>query len=387
MQPDRTSPHPRILPGLVIALALSLALLRPVASAPAAGHAVFYPGASLRFGHLSVEDGLSQNTITALLQDEQGYIWVGTQDGLNRYDGYTFTQFRNFPSDPKSISANSISALLEDDGGTMWIGTSGGGLDRYDPSDETFTRFLPDPKDPISLGSASVTTLLQGTNGRIWVGTLGGLDLLDPATGRFTHFQSRENDPLTLSSDSISALAQAGGGKIWVGTSAFGTSGSGLNRLDLSTGKVERIPPDGLCLNSPNISSLLVDQSGSLWVGNGGSGLPGGGLDTWNPVSGNCQHFDSGSTHGQFINDNVTQLMLDREYRLWVAFRGGGVVHMEPGTPGTFSSVRHDSSDPDSLSSDNVSTLFQDRSGVLWMGSFDAGPQPAQPGKPAVPHL
>ena len=357
-----------------VAIAIfSLILLRPVTAAPISDGVVFYPGASLRFDHLNSDNGLSQNAILALLQDRQGYIWVATQDGLNRYDGYSFTHFRNIPSDPDSISYNSLSALYEATDGYLWVGTLGGGLNRYDPKTGKFAHYLPAPANPGSLGNPIITTIFPGGVDKLWVGTLGGLDLLDTATGRFTHFHNNGSNMSTLSSNAISVIAKAADGKLWIGTGAYGTSGEGLNLFDPATGKSEHIPPNGLCLNSPNISSILVDRDGSLWVGHGGSGLPGGGLDHFNPNSGECQHYDARTTNGQFRNNNVIHLLTDRDNRLWITFWGGGIARMEPDSPGTFASIRHDTADPDSLSSDNASTLYQDRSGVLWLGTFDAG--------------
>ena len=358
--------------GIISICMLSLILRQPGVAALASDGVVFYPGASLRFEHLTITDGLSQNAVLALLQDEQGYIWVGTQDGLNRYDGYSFTYFKNDPNDPNSISFNSVSALYEDGDGTLWVGTLGGGLNHFDPRTNKFVHFLPDPADPASLGNPIITQIISGGNGKLWVGTLGGLELLDKSTGKFKHFRDYESGPAMLKSDAISAIAPTADGKLWIGTGAFGTAGDGLSRFDPQTRKSERVQPKGLCLVSPNISSILVDLDGSLWVGHGGSGLPGGGLDHFNPVSGECQHYDA-RTNGQFSNDNVIQLFFDRDRRLWISFWGGGVLRMEPGSRGVFASIRHDTADPDSLSSDNVSTLFQDRSDVLWVGTFDAG--------------
>jgi signal transduction histidine kinase/ligand-binding sensor domain-containing protein len=364
--------HRRIFSVLFIGI-LSLIIFQPVNSAPLAYDVVFYPGASVHFGHLTIDDGLSQNAVPVLLQDSRGYIWAGTQDGLNRYDGYTFIQFRNDPANPTSISHNSISALYEDSGGYIWVGTSGGGLNRFDPLTKKFSRYLPETGNPDSLGNPVVTTIVEAWKNWLWVGTLGGLDLLDTSTGKFTHFRNDGSDPSTLSSNAISVITPATDGKLWVGTGAFGTVGAGLNLFDPLTRKAERVAPNGLCLNSTSISSLLVDRTGSLWVGHGGSGLPGGGLDNFNPQTGSCQHYDVNTTDGQFTNDNVIQLLFDRDSHLWISFWGGGILRMESNLPGTFTSIRHDSVDPDSLSSDNTSALMQDNSGILWVGTFDAG--------------
>lgn len=345
----------------------------PVALAASAPDVVFYPGASLPFQHLTIQDGLSQNNISAVLQDSQGYIWIGTQDGLNRYDGYNFIHYRHDPHDPNSISYNNISALFEDAEGRLWIGTWGGGLNRYDPVTGNFAHFLSDTNNPASSVNSVVTSIAKGGSGQLWVGTLGGLERLDPTTGSFAHFRSNQTNPSTLSSNAISSITPNGDGRFWIGTGAYGTTGAGLNLFDPATGQAERVPSNGLCLKSPNVSTILVGRDGTLWVGHGGSGLPGGGLDHYSPFTGSCDHYDTSTTNGQFTNDNVIQLLFDRDNRLWVTLWGGGILRMEPGTPGRFASIQHDSNDPESLSSDNASALLQDRSGVLWVGTFDAG--------------
>src|SRR6185369_2767063 len=119
----------------------------------------FAPGSIVRFEHLSIEDGLSQNAGLDIFQDSRGYLWIGTQDGLNRYDGYSFKVYKHDPEDPNSISHNSILKIAEDDNGILWIGTWGGGLNRYDPVTETFTSYQHDPNDPSSLSNDTVTSL------------------------------------------------------------------------------------------------------------------------------------------------------------------------------------------------------------------------------------
>src|SRR5512133_2452295 len=119
----------------------------------------FAPGSIVRFEHLSIEDGLSQNAGLDIFQDSRGYLWIGTQDGLNRYDGYSFKIYKHDPDDPTSISHNSILKITEDQKGDLWIGTWGGGLNRYDPVTEQFIRFQHDPDNPASISDDTVTTL------------------------------------------------------------------------------------------------------------------------------------------------------------------------------------------------------------------------------------
>jgi signal transduction histidine kinase/ligand-binding sensor domain-containing protein len=346
-------------------------LSRPV-RADSNGGVNFYPGTVIRFDQIRMEQGLSQNAILALLQDSRGYLWVGTQDGLNRYDGYGMTQFKANPNDPNSLSFNSVISLYEDPDGFLWIGTWGGGLNRYNPATNQFTRFLPDPNDPASLSNAVVTSIIQDEHGRMWVGTLDGLDLYYPATGKFIHFHSDIANPTTLSSNAISVITPTEDGKLWIGTGAFGTFGNGLNLFDPSSGETTRFTTYGNCLKSPNISSIAVGKNGNLWIGHGGSGLPGGGVDEFDPISSGCWHFE-GSYGTQYTNNNVTRLLFDQDDRLWVTIWGGGLLYMDPDKPGMFANIRHDAADTESLSSDNTSTLLLDRSGVLWVGTFDSG--------------
>ncbi|MCP4601187.1 MAG: hypothetical protein GY847_11800 [Proteobacteria bacterium] len=131
-------------------------------------------GQRLRFEHVSLEQGLSQSTVFCILQDSQGFIWFGTEDGLNKYDGYTFTVYKHDPEDSNSLSGNRIQAILKDDSGTLWIGTSDGGLDRYDRKLDRFTHYRNDPNDLSSLSDDDITAIYQDRDGVLWIGTGGG---------------------------------------------------------------------------------------------------------------------------------------------------------------------------------------------------------------------
>ena len=353
-----------------IVLVLALIFVQPAVSAP--GAVTFAPGAHLRFEHLTIDDGLSQNAGLALLQDRQGYLWIGTQDGLNRYDGYTLIHFKHDPDNPQTISANSIIALYEDRDSFLWVGTWGGGLNRFDPLSGQFTRYLPDPQNPASLIHPIVTDIVQDESGVFWVATLGGLERLDPVTGVFTHFIHDPTDSNTLSSNAISVIVPAADGKLWLGTGAFGVPGAGLNLFDPATGAAQRFEQTGECLASPNISDILPDSQGNLWIAFGGYAIPGGGLDRYHPLTGACSHFDNTRTFDNQITDNnLTDLTFDRDGALWITSWSSGVWRMSPG--GEFSGIHHNPADPESLSNDNTFSILQDRSGVIWVGTLSAG--------------
>lgn len=356
--------------SLLIIIFLALSDIRPTAAKER--DISFAPGAHLRFEHLTIDDGLSQNAGLSLLQDRQGYLWIGTQDGLNRYDGYNLTQFRHDPENPNSLGHNGIIALFQDKAGILWVGTWGGGLNRYDPNTGQFTRYTPDPANPASLGHPVVTDITQDENGIFWIGTLGGLERFDPATGLFTHFRHNPSDPASLGSDAISVIVPAGDGKLWIGTGAFGTPGAGLNLFDPATGQAQRFPTSGECLASPNISDILPDSQGNLWIALGGYGVPGGGLDRYNPQTGACAHFDNARTfNNQITDNNLTDLAFDRDGALWITSWSSGVWRMAPN--GEFIGIHHNQADPESLSNDNTFSVLPDRSGVIWIGTLSAG--------------
>ena len=161
--------------------------------------------APLRFEHLSLEDGLSQNAVLSMLQDRQGFLWFGTQDGLNRYDGYNFTVFKTDPENPSSISLASILDIEEDPDGLLWLGTWGGGLNRFDPATGKAVRFQNDPSAADSLGNDVVASVFGDSQGRLWIGTMGGgLNRLDRQTGRFVRYVHDSADPNSIASDYVS---------------------------------------------------------------------------------------------------------------------------------------------------------------------------------------
>ncbi|MCB0293426.1 MAG: histidine kinase, partial [Calditrichaeota bacterium] len=156
--------------GRWLGLTLIILILLGLAGRPVGAWA---QSGNIRFDRISIEDGLSQSTIYAILQDRQGFMWFGTQDGLNKFDGYRFTVYKNDPDDLTTIADNFIRAIYEDHDGNLWIGTNGG-LNRFDPNTETFTRFQHDPNDPHSLSDDIVRAIYEDEAGVMWLGTGNG---------------------------------------------------------------------------------------------------------------------------------------------------------------------------------------------------------------------
>src|SRR5215208_1352456 len=211
----------RIIPILTILILFIFSFPLGTAAQPmepgSNGDSDIVPGSIVRFEHLSIENGLSQNAGLAIFQDSKGYLWIGTQDGLNRFDGFTFKVFKHDPDDPHSISHNSVIAMTEDKDGYLWIGTWGGGLNRFDSATETFVRYVYDSNVSSSLSNHTVTSIKQDASGAIWVGTLGGLDRYNPQTNGFDHFRNDPNNPNSLSSDAISVIFEDSSRQLWIG--------------------------------------------------------------------------------------------------------------------------------------------------------------------------
>ncbi len=479
--------------------------------------------ANVRFDRLTISDGLSQSTVMSVAQDSRGFMWFGTQDGLNRYDGQHFLILRADESDPSSLPANTIHALATGKAGSLWVGTEGGGLADLDVFSNRTRVFRHEPADPASLAENWVTALARDGRGQIWVGLKSaGVDLYLPENARFRHFVpppasgcSAEVSSLGVQGEAavlvgtrhglcrldteagawqpvalkgargplqILAIAPDGNGAVWVGTDqglfVIGGDGSqrhfvhdpahpgqglsndevhallvdsrgnvwigtqhGLDRYLPQTGSFRHFrttPGDPKSISDDNIGSLMEDASGLIWIGTLSNGVskfnprhevfqsistsatPGAGLsdavvwsvvqndqgDLWigtesglnryDPATGKVRQFrHEDSDPASLANDNVRDLLVDGQGRLWLATRGGGLDRYDPARHG-FDHFRHADADPDSLASDDLLTLVADGDRGLWIGTAGAGlehlsfatgkfrhfpPQPADPNR------
>jgi ligand-binding sensor domain-containing protein/signal transduction histidine kinase len=332
------------------------------------------PFQTLRFDNYSVTEGLSQSSALSLLQDSRGFLWVGTEDGLNRFDGTNFRIYRADPDDPSSLSNNYVGALAEDKNGNLWIGTYGGGLNRYDPDKETFTQYRADPQDPSSLSDNQVLSLHVDTGGRVWVGLRGeGLDRFDPVAESFIHYQHDPNNPNSLSQGDVLVLAEDNLGMLWVGTSG------GLNRLDPDTGIITRYMHDPSDVDTPSadpILELYVDRFGSLWIGTVR------GLDKFTPASERFEHylFDANNPEG-LSHPNVTSIIEDPAGGIWIGTENG-LNYLNRMTR-QFASFQHHAQDPASLIRNEIEDLLIDESGGLWVGTYGGGMSRTDPRRAA----
>jgi ligand-binding sensor domain-containing protein/signal transduction histidine kinase len=313
---------------------------------------------SLRFERLGLEQGLSQESVLNILQDRAGFIWIGTQAGLNRYDGYKVKIFRNDPLDRSSLVDNYVMASYEDSAGRLWFGTKGG-LTRFDPARQSFERF---PAPGTLLQSNQLVLAITGDRaGGLWLGTADGLKHFDPATRQYREFRHDRNDPASLTDDRVNAVAFDPQGNLWVGTS------DGLDRLapgarQFTHYRVGLLPAEG---KRNEVTALSMGPRGTLWVGTAA------GVESWRlgGAEPERRHLDAddGVDEGR-----IRTIYHDSGDNLWVGTDLEGVKWRDPSS-GHFITYGRQALDRHSLSDNQVRAVLVDRTGTLWVGTLFGG--------------
>ncbi len=326
---------------------------------PAAGS---QPDKNVRFQRISLGDGLSQAAINTIMQDRRGFMWFGTQEGLNRYDGTNFIVFQHDPADPTSLSHDSVRAILEDPDGALWVGTDNGGLTRFDENTQTFTHFRYDPEDPNSLGSDRVRAIHQDADGLLWIGTDGGgLSRFDPVTQSFTRYLPDPENPFSLSHEHVRDVLRDSAGRLWVGT-----DGGGLNLLEAGTRNFRRFrhdPADEGSISGDRIYSIYESTDGVLWIGTAD-----GGLNRLEPGSSTFKRYVNRPGDPASLAAGTVRAIYQARNGLLLVGTDEGLNAWDPVTD-SFRVYRHDDADPFSLSDDRINAIYQDRGGVVWLGT------------------
>jgi signal transduction histidine kinase/ligand-binding sensor domain-containing protein/DNA-binding response OmpR family regulator len=349
-----------------------------IGSAAAHGTTPLSDAQPMYFEHLTMREGLSQSTVMTILQDSRGYLWLGTESGLDRYDGYSIREYRRERGNPQALAGDYIWKIAEDPQGDLWLATAGGGVARWDRETDRFQQFRHDPADPNTLASDAIRTLFIDSEGRIWVGTQQhGLDVLDPRTGRVRHFRHRENDPHSLASDAVFALYADQAGRMWVGTDG------GLSRYDAATDKFVNYGADGS--GSPfsdrRVRVIEEDHAGALWLG-----TLAGGVNRFDPDTGRVTSFRNVAGDARSLaGDRVLAVLEDNARRLWVATSGG--LSLFDRVSETFVRYGRDADNAHSLRDDDIMSLYQDRGGVLWVGTRAGGASHWNPNSWSLGHF
>jgi ligand-binding sensor domain-containing protein/signal transduction histidine kinase len=360
---------------------LVLATLRLVINLYAQNHPI-------EFEHISLEQGLSQTFVSSIIQDRQGFLWFGTTEGLNQYDGYVFTIYKYHPHDPGSLPSNFVTAVYEDRAGTLWAGTLSGGLNQFDRGKKTFTNYRHNPNDPHSLSGNAVTAICEDRSGALWIGTVNaGLNKLvfaqnageDRKKATFVRYQHDPSDSNSISHDRVTSIYEDHSGTLWIGT-----DGGGLNRLVHSANaagenkgwdqgrdvfvRYLHNPALPQSLSSNRVGAIGEDRSGTLWIG-----TYSGGLNQFDRSTNTFRRFEHLPQDPNSLRSNsVTCVYGDKAGTLWIGTDGAGLFALNPET-NEVRHYRHDPANPFSLSSNFIWRIYEDRSGMLWIGTASAG--------------
>ncbi|MCW3086065.1 MAG: rsbU 6 [Bacteroidetes bacterium] len=321
----------------------------------------------LKFSHITAEQGLSMGVVNCIIQDSRGFMWFGTQDGLNKYDGYNITIFKHNSLDSNSISNNFINVLYEDKTGNLWIGTDGGGLEEYSLTTGKFKHYVNIRGKKSSLSDNKVLSIMEDQQGLIWVGTDEGLNSLDRKTGIFTRYLNNENDPHSISNNSAWCLHQTHDGRIWIGT-----SGGGLNSFDKATHTFNhymQLDQTGAVIeNSDHIRSIYEDKDGIFWIGTFGDGV-----QIFDPVSRTfLKSLENDSNPNSLSHNGITSITEDNKGILWIGTYGGGVDQYFKKT-GRFRHYKYDERNAGSINSNQIKCVYHDRVGSVWVGTEGGG--------------
>jgi signal transduction histidine kinase/ligand-binding sensor domain-containing protein/CheY-like chemotaxis protein/HPt (histidine-containing phosphotransfer) domain-containing protein len=316
------------------------------------------PRPTLRFEHLSVAEGMAQESVLAVVQDRDGFMWFGTQNGLSRFDGYRVINYRAVPGKPRALSNNWVRVLHLDRHGRLWLGTDGG-LNLFDPITQSFTLFTPEETARRGNGNRHINAIVGDGDDGLWIGTNDGLQHFDTVLRRFTTWHHARGDERSLSDDNVNALAMDGDGRLWIGT------GGGLDSLGPKRERIEHHPAKLGPRQNP-VHALMVDHEQRLWVGRLG------GLERHElrgPQAGAVRRFSPPDGIGPWW---ITALYRDDAGEIWVGTHDDGLLRWR-GREDTFESHRHAVTDRHSLGDNQVSALYRDRLGTFWVGTWYAG--------------
>jgi len=317
---------------------------------------------NLSFKHITPEHGLSQKTAYCILQDSEGFLWFGTQGGLNKYDGITFTHYKHDLLEVNSVSDNWIFSIAEDRSGNIWVATNKG-FNRLEKKTGKVTRYYHDPNDPTSISNNLTFGVYVDNEGYIWVKTSEELNKLDTSTGEFIRFEHYVDyfDPI-VGEGTVPIVGDDGG--LWVATNW------GLNYFDKEYEHFKRYahdPDDKGSISSNYITALCMDKNHDLWVGTTN------GLNKFDRKRDIFTRYIHDENDEKSLSDNYIYCIFEgADGELWIGTEMGGLNRFDP-CEEEFLHYKNESDNPESISRNKVISICEDRSENLWIGTFGGG--------------
>jgi len=306
-------------------------------------------GNDIRFQRLSAGSGLSQTRVAWLVQDKVGFIWFGTQYGLNRFDGYKSKVFKHEPGRPDSLSCVYVRTLFLDRAGTLWVGCDRF-LDRFDPATETFKHYRIYPEMSNELPTP-IERIREDHEGVLWLATEKGLYRFDPTSGRTTRYSHNPDDPSTIAANRINIAAEDREGRLWV------ASANGLDQLDSGTGKVVRRAP-----SHAEVRQFHEDEFGIFWMAGGDASCA---LASWNLQTDMVKCYTLNySLKGIPLKAVISEIVETHNGTMWLSSTAGLLKFDR--AHNKVIRYHNDPIDRESLESDNLIFLYQDHEGNIW---------------------
>jgi ligand-binding sensor domain-containing protein len=304
---------------------------------------------SVLFSHLTTNDGLSQSSVSCILKDKYGFLWFGTEDGLNKYDGYKFKVFRNNPSNSKTIPNNNIMYLFEDKSGELWAGTSGGGIAKYNREDDSFT----------SYGGGAILSIYESSDSVLWIGTFHGLKILDRKTKKIMPASSEKSQLSEIENLLTSCVYEDSHKNLWVVTSG------GIFLLHRKSDRLKNIVYFRIPGPDQRISKILEDRNGHFWAGTSS------GLYAFSYRNDTLVEQRDDVRIPDHLNKYITAVCMNKDESLWVG-KEDELVLFDPSN-GISKSFKKDPQDDQSLSHNYIRSLYLDDQEILWAGTLGGG--------------
>jgi signal transduction histidine kinase/CheY-like chemotaxis protein/ligand-binding sensor domain-containing protein len=326
----------------------------------------FSQNQSLKFEHLGTAEGLAQINVNCIIQDSRGFIWIGSRNGLNKYDGYKFTIYNHSFQDNNTISNNQIADILEDHEGNIWVATLEG-LNKYERNTGRFIRYLHNEHNTNTISNNAVNRLALDSFGNLWVATQkGGLDCFNLKKNIFRHYTHSVSDGSSISDNNVRTVFEDSRHNLWAGTEA-----GGLNLFNRQTNKFSKFrhrEGDTGSISGNNIICLFEDKNHKIWIGTQDAGL-----NLFDPEKSTFRHYKHDEKSANSLSSNTIYcLNMDESGNLWIGTENGGVSVLNVHN-GNFTNFLHDDIDQNSITGNSIYALCRDRFDNMWLGAFSGG--------------